>query len=420
MWERLFLIMLGRFVAQGTLQVKLPSGRTETFGDDSVPVVNVQFHSWRALRSIVLRPELGIGEAYMDQQMTLIGCDLHDFFRLLIRNISRPGLSSRPHFLRRLNRGFKRFSQNSPLSISRKNVAHHYNISTSFYDLFLSFDRLYTCAYYSSDSMSLEQAQEAKINHIAKKLMLVPGQRVLDIGFGWGYMACYLAKHYHVHVTGVTLSKSQLETANRVAAEMGVEDRVEFRLQDYREVPETFDRVYSVGMLEHVGQPQYSTYFSKLNALLNDDGLATIQFIGRATPPSALSPWFNKYIFPGGYAPALSEVTSEVEKSGLIAADIEVWRGHYERTLDDWTDRFERNATQVEEMFDARFVRMWRYYLIASKLSFSEMKHVLFQYQISKDPYAVPMTRNYLYQERDARQGTGPVSVVPEPLENVS
>ncbi|HHB81712.1 MAG TPA: class I SAM-dependent methyltransferase, partial [Aliiroseovarius sp.] len=248
------------------------------------------------------------------------------------------------------------------------------------------------------------------------KLLLKPGLRLLDIGCGWGYMACYLAKTYDVHVTGVSLSRTQLQSCAEFARSLGVEDKVDFRYQDYREVSEQFDRIYSVGMLEHVGQPKYATYFRKVYENLADDGIALIHFIGRNQPPGALSPWFNKYIFPGGYTPALSEVTPEVENAGLLAADLEIWRGHYERTLYDWWVRFEANIDAARAMYDERFVRMWRYYLIAAQVAFPEMKSILCHLQLSKDQYRVPNKRDYLYVEGGPAPEPAPL---PPPLERL-
>ena len=399
MWNNLLAALANRFVQVGSLRLELPNGETRAFGTGEAPRVGLRITDTATIRAILLNPELGLGEAYMDERLVLTEGDLFDFFRLMARNRELGHLPPWQARMWAMRKGLKRFAQKAHIGRSRKNVAHHYDISTEFYDLFLSEDRMYTCAYYQGDNTTLPQAQHAKINHIAGKLLLEPGLRLLDIGCGWGYMACYLAKTYGVHVTGVSLSHEQLKACAETARRMGVEDRVDFRYQDYREVAETFDRIYSVGMLEHVGQPQYATYFNKVYENLADDGIALIHFIGRATPPGALSPWFNKYIFPGGYTPALSEVTPAVENSGLLAADLEVWRGHYERTLRDWWLRFEDRLDEALAMYDARFIRMWRYYLIASQVAFPEMKSILCQLQLTRDIYRVPDKRDYLYRD---------------------
>ncbi|MDO8884254.1 cyclopropane-fatty-acyl-phospholipid synthase family protein, partial [Pseudotabrizicola sp.] len=283
---------------------------------------------------------------------------------------------------------------------------HHYDIPDGFYRLFMEEDLQYTCAYYRDEHATLEQAQAAKMAHIAAKLCLRPGLRVLDIGCGWGGLALYLARHHGVQVTGITLSAVQLAAAQSSAASMGLSDRVSFRLQDYRHVPDRFDRVVSVGMMEHVGVPQYQSYFNKINAILEPDGIGLIHFIGRHTPPRVLSPWFQKYIFPGGYAPAYSEVIPRVERAGLVVTDLEVWRGHYERTLRQWQARFRAHDPQVRAMFDDRFIRMWWWYLVAAEVSFTHMGMVLFQMQIARHPDAVPRTRDYLYPDKRPNPGT--------------
>jgi cyclopropane-fatty-acyl-phospholipid synthase len=288
--------------------------------------------------------------------------------------------------------------QRNPLKTSRENVEHHYDLSVELYDLFMEEDKQYTCAYFQTGEESLEDAQAAKKAHIARKMLLKPGMKGLDIGCGWGGLSITLAKDYGVDVVGVTLSEVQRQTAIKRAEAAGVADKIDFRLCDYRDVTEQFDRITAVGMMEHVGQPQYRTFFKQVHSNLKDDGVALIHFIGRSSPPDTLSPWFQKYIFPGGYAPAMSEVMSSVEQEHLVMADLEVWRGHYERTLKIWQERFENNLDAVREMYDDRFIRMWRYYLIASELSFSEMHQVLFQLQLSKHQLAVPSTREYLYK----------------------
>lgn len=397
MWTDLLCRVLTRALANGQLDLTLPDGRSRRFGTGT-PAVAARLTDPDLPRKLLMNPELALGEAYMDGTLQIGGDDLHGFLTLIIR-AAETGTLPRPLALvRAARKGLKRLAQASPLHRARANVAHHYDIPDSFYRLFMEEDMQYTCAYYRDADMALDQAQAAKMDHIAAKLLLRPGMRVLDIGCGWGGLALRLAARHGVQVTGVTLSQVQLQAARARAAALGLADRVEFRLQDYRAVPDRFDRVVSVGMMEHVGQPQYPTYFRKIHDILQPDGVALVHFIGRSSPPGALSPWFQKYIFPGGYAPAFSEVIPAVERARLVLADLEVWRGHYEQTLRHWQDRFQANLPEVRAMFDDRFVRMWRYYLVASELSFTEMHQVLFQAQLTRARLGTPPTRDYLYR----------------------
>ncbi len=399
MWEGLVLGLLRRAVRQGRLTVTMPDGKVHTLGDGSgeAPQVAIALTDPDLPRKLVLNPDLALGEAYMDGRLTIENDDLYGLLVLGARAVDRHDLPwiNRAH--ERLREIFRRLMQWNALGRSRRNVAHHYDLSEEFYTLFLDQHRQYTCAYWREPEYTLEQAQLAKMNHIARKLMIRPGMRVLDIGSGFGTLAIHLAKHYGARVTGVTLSQTQIEAARARAAAEGLSDRVEFRFQDYREVTDSFDRIVSVGMMEHVGVPHYASYFGQISDRLTEDGVALIHTIGRSDRPSTLSPWFNKYVFPGGYCPALSEVMPAVQNHGLVLADLEVWRGHYERTLREWRRRFEANLTRVREMYDERLVRMWRYYLIGAELSFTEFHNVVFQLQLSKRPQAVPMTRDYLY-----------------------
>jgi cyclopropane-fatty-acyl-phospholipid synthase len=280
---------------------------------------------------------------------------------------------------------------------ARANVAHHYDLSGALYDLFLDADRQYSCAYFSHPGMSLEAAQAAKIEHIAKKLLLRPGMEVFEIGCGWGGLSLALARDHGVRVLGVTLSEEQLKLARARAEAAGLSDRVRFELMDYRAVRGEFDRVVSVGMFEHVGVPHYREYFDTVRARLKPDGVALIHTIGRAAPPGATSPWITKYIFPGGYVPAMSEMTAAVEAADLYPCDLEVWRLHYAETLRHWHDRFVAREAEAEALYDARFCRMWRYYLKASEMTFRLNRQCVFQVQLARAQDAVPLTRDYLY-----------------------
>ena len=400
MWDRLCVAMVRRLLRSGDLTLHMPSGQIVRAGDGSAPSVTVRLTDPTLPRKLVLNPELAMGEAYMDERLTIDEDNVRGLLTLVVRNFGAGHLPATQRFARAARIAKRKLDQFTTLSKAKSNAEHHYDISTPFYYLFLDEDKQYTCSYFRDPSYTLEQAQEAKKHHIAGKLLIKPGMKVLDIGSGWGGLAMTLAKEYGAHVVGVTLSDEQRKAATQRVAEAGLSDKVEFRLQDYREVTEQFDRIVSVGMLEHVGEPQYPTYFRQVEKNLKSDGVALIHFIGRVGPPGNLSPWFQKYIFPGGYTPALSEVVRVVEKTTLEAADIEVWRTHYDRTLYEWLIRFEDRLDEVRAMgYDERFIRMWRYYLIASELSLSDMPHVLYQMQLQKHQTTVPVTRDYLYVE---------------------
>jgi cyclopropane-fatty-acyl-phospholipid synthase len=293
-------------------------------------------------------------------------------------------------------------SQLNGLRAAKANVAHHYDLTPALYNLFLDADKQYSCAYFRTPQDTLDQAQLQKKHHIARKLLIEPGMRVLDIGCGWGGLALTLARDYGARVLGITLSEEQLAIAKRRAQESGLGDRVEFRLQDYRHVTEVFDRVVSVGMFEHVGLPNYGTYFRAVNDRLGEDGVALIHTIGHPGPPAPTSAWIRKHIFPGGYIPSLSEVTPAIEKSGLRPADIECWRLHYAMTLRHWYDRFTARAAEAAAIHDERFVRMWRFYLAGSEATFRWGRQDVWQFQLSKKVDAVPITRDYLYEAATA------------------
>jgi cyclopropane-fatty-acyl-phospholipid synthase len=355
----------------------------------------LHIHDAALIPRLVRAPELTLGEGYTEGTITIEGDDLHGLLGLLLRNTD----GSVPPWLATLygvRRARRRVEQWNPAPRARANVAHHYDLSGKLYDLFLDADRQYSCAYFRDPGMTLEQAQAAKKAHIANKLRLEPGMTVLDIGCGWGGMALTLARDHGARVTGVTLSEEQLRVATARAAEAGLADRVTFRLQDYREVGGRFDRIVSVGMFEHVGVPHYRAYFDTVARLLAPEGVALIHTIGRASPPGATSPWIQKYIFPGGYVPALSEVMPPVERSGLWPTDVEVWRLHYAETLRCWQERFDANRDAVRALYDERFVRMWRFYLVASEMTFRAGRQCVFQVQLAHRQTAVPLTRAYL------------------------
>jgi cyclopropane-fatty-acyl-phospholipid synthase len=387
-----------RFVQVGRLNVTLPDGARHSFGPGSGgPEISIVLTDPALPTRIVLNPDLALGEAYMDGTLTIQGDDLRGFLKLMIRNARLPNPGLVPGTLERARRAIRARLGVNPLHRARRNVAHHYDLTGEFYDLFLDANKQYTCAYFRQPDLSIEQAQAEKMALIGRKLLIRPGMRVLDIGCGFGTLAITLVSDFGAHVTGVTLSEVQLAEARAKAAAAGLADRCEFRLQDYRDVTGPFDRVVSVGMMEHVGLPHLSTYFRKVRALLSDDGVALIHYIGRPIRPESISPWFDKYIFPGAYIPALSEVLPILERHDIALCDLEIWRGHYERTLAAWYARFQTNLDRARQLYDDRFVRMWRYYLLAAEQSFAEETMVIHQLQLARHGASVPMTRDYLY-----------------------
>ena len=333
----------------------------------------------------------------MDGRVTLRSTRLEDLMRVLVRNREIGAIPSWVRAGYRARFHIRRFLQKNAPRAARANVAHHYDISDDLYRLFLDADMQYSCAYFARPDMTLEEAQAAKKKHIASKLCLSPGMRVLDIGCGWGGMALTLARDYGAHVTGITLSDNQCKAARARAAAAGLADQVKFEIRDFRHVEGPFDRIVSVGMFEHVGVPNYDAYFRRVSELLTPEGVALIHTIGRSGPPIPHSPWLHKYIFPGGYVPSLSEVAPSLEQAGLWQSDIEVWRLHYALTLREWLERFEANAQKIEAMYDARFVRMFRYYLTICIMGFEEQPQCVYQFQLARRRDAVPLTREYLY-----------------------
>ncbi|QIE47065.1 class I SAM-dependent methyltransferase [Pseudohalocynthiibacter aestuariivivens] len=405
MWDKILHRFLTHLIRQGRLTVTYPDGTNHSYGGiEPGPEATISLHDPTLPRRIVMSPDLAVGEAYVDGRLSIENDDLYGFLGVAIGNVAAQG---QPWFRRPLEaaRHLGRWAaQFNPASRARANVAHHYDLSGALYDLFLDTDRQYSCAYFSEPGMSLEEAQEAKKHHIAAKLLLRPGMRVLDIGCGWGGMGLTLARDYGAEVLGVTLSQEQYRIANDRARAEGLADRARFELMDYRALTGQFDRIVSVGMFEHVGVPHYREYFDKVRARLAPRGVALIHTIGRARPPGSTSPWIAKYIFPGGYVPALSEMTRAVENAGLMPTDVEIWRLHYAETLRHWHDRFMANVDAARALYDEQFCRMWRYYLIASELTFRLNRQVVFQMQLSPVQDAVPLTRDYLYQGSQTRR----------------
>jgi cyclopropane-fatty-acyl-phospholipid synthase len=390
--------LLTRVVRTGHLVVLGPDGKTYRYGSTTQPPVTIQLADKKTARAIALSPELGAGEAFMDGRLTLKeNAEIHDLMELFTNNLRWSADNDMRKILDQKNSWTRWITEFNAARASKKNVAHHYDLSDRLYDLFLDVDRQYSCAYFKTDDIPLEQAQIDKKSHIARKLLLKPGMRVLDIGCGWGGMALFLNREYGVDVLGVTLSEEQLAVARRRAIDAGVADKVTFELIDYRAVKGAFDRIVSVGMFEHVGRPNYRTYFETVCRLLKKDGVALIHTIGRADGPGSTDPWTAKYIFPGGYSPALSEIMPHVEKSYLYTADIEVWRLHYAHTLWHWYERTRASKPDIINLYDERFYRMWTFYLAAARCAFLNLGHVVFQLQLSKTVDAVPLARDYLY-----------------------
>lgn len=390
--------MMSSFVQEGRLTIIDADGETHVHGPGGQPDITVRLTDRKLYRQLFLNPELRAGEAYMDGTLICENGGIRDLLKLFAVNRTRLRAYPLQKVLKRTLKRIRKFHQRNSSAASRKNVQHHYDLSNDFYRLFLDADMQYSCAYWPDPDITLEEAQRLKKAHIAAKLNLKPGMKVLDIGCGWGGMAIYLAEKYGCHVTGVTLSDEQLALGRARAKERGVADKVDLRLQDYRDLDEQFDAVVSVGMFEHVGVPHYLEYFNKIKELLTDDGCALIHSIGRKGGPGTTGAWIRRYIFPGGYSPALSETFAEIEKAGLWVTDCEILRLHYAETLKEWETRFQANREKVAAMFDERFCRMWEFYLTTSEFSFRYGKHMNFQIQLSKTVDALPLSRDYMYE----------------------
>ena len=346
---------------------------------------------------LFIYPDLYFGEAYTDGTLEIENGSLTDFLEITMKNIGRNEINIFGKILKKIRGTYRYLTNFNIAKKSKDNVAHHYDISDDLYDLFLDPKRQYSCAYFKSENESLETAQNNKIEHLIKKLNLKPNQKVLDIGSGWGSLAIEIAKKTKCEVTGITLSENQYKYSLNKVKENNLENQVQFKLADYRNLREKFDRIISVGMFEHVGRKFYKTFFRQVNNLLNYDGLALIHTIGSINGPRDPQPWINKYIFPGGYTPSMSELASPIEKSGLIVSDIEVLRMHYSHTLRHWKERCISNKSKILEMFDEKFFRMWEFYLTSCELAFKWGDQVVFQFQLTKDLTTAPITRDYIY-----------------------
>jgi len=346
---------------------------------------------------LLILPDLYFGEAYADGSLIIENGTLTEFLEIAMKNIGRGPTSNYATFIKKIMGIYKYITKFNFTKISKKNVAHHYDISEKLYDLFLDKNRQYSCAYFKNENDTIDVAQKNKMNHIIKKLHLKPNLKVLDIGSGWGTLAIEIAKQTKCEVLGITLSENQLEYSKKKAKELNLENQVRFKLVDYRQLNEKFDRVVSVGMLEHVGKKFYNTYFKSVSNFLNDDGVALIHTIGSVMTPRDPHPWISKYIFPGGYTPSLSELARPIENSNLIISDMEVLRMHYSHTLRNWKERFIGKKDEVLKMFDEKFFRMWEFYLVGCEMAFKWGDQVVFQFQLSKKLLSTPNTRDYIY-----------------------
>jgi cyclopropane-fatty-acyl-phospholipid synthase len=391
--------LLRSFITDGELTVIDAAGQTTKFGDPATgPAVTVRLHDRSLPFTLAINPRLYVGEAYMDGRLTLESGTIYQFLDLFGLNTGTGYMSDLDRWVARLRHLWSRSRRRNSVKQSRRNVAHHYDLSGALYDLFLDEDRQYSCAYFSSPDMDLDAAQTAKKAHIAAKLLLKPGQKVLDIGSGWGGLALFLAESARVEVTGITLSSEQLEYSRRRAGAADAGGQVRFLQRDYREERGHYDRIVSVGMFEHVGPGHYRDYFAKIAELLTDDGVALVHTISHMSEPYPTNPWIQKYIFPGGYIPALSQVLPAIEEVGLRVTDIEILRLHYAETLRHWRQRFTANRHKAAALYDERFCRMWEFYLAISEMSFRHQGHNVAQLQVAKSCDHLPPGRDYITQ----------------------
>jgi cyclopropane-fatty-acyl-phospholipid synthase len=388
-------------VRRGTLVLVDPSGKSHEFGDGTGKRVVFRLKTTKACNKLALNPEKYLGELYMDGEMDMEEGSIYDFLEVVLSNLEERSYPSWIKVWSHLRTATRRFREYNPIGKAQKNVAHHYDLNGTLYDLFLDRDRQYSCAYFDHEGCGLEGAQLAKKRHLAAKLNIKPGMRVLDIGSGWGGLGLYLAEMTGADVTGVTLSEEQHKLSNERAAARGLSNRVRFLLKDYRELETKFDRIVSVGMFEHVGVGHYPEFFTKVRELMTDDGIAVLHSINRSDGPSATNPWIAKYIFPGGAIPALSEVLPVLEQSGLYVTDIEILRLHYAETLREWRKRFMDHRDRAKALYDERFCRMWEFYLAGSETAFRYQGMNNFQIQFTRSQHALPLTRDYIHQEEE-------------------
>ncbi|MEQ1944069.1 cyclopropane-fatty-acyl-phospholipid synthase family protein [Mesorhizobium sp. VNQ89] len=422
--NKLLQRVISGLVKTGSLSITGPDGKKHTFGDGTGQPVHVHIKSARAARAMAIDPMLAVPEAYMNEEIDILEGDTLDLLRVGFQNMDPSGIDATfSKAIEGFRHAFRRLQQVNTTTRSRKNVQRHYDLSGELYKLFLDKDMQYSCAYFESPDVTLEEAQLAKKRHLAAKLRLKPGQNVLDIGSGWGGLGLYLAKNFEVDVLGVTLSTEQHGVATERSQAEGLENHVHFEIKDYRNISERFDRIVSVGMFEHVGLNHYRTFFDKCAQLLKPDGVMVLHTIGRSGPPYATNAFIRKYIFPGGYIPSLSEVMPSIEKSGLVVNDIEILRLHYAETLKHWRTRFLANREKAKAIYDERFCRMWDFYLAGSEAAFRWQDLVIFQIQLTRKNDTLPVTRDYIQEtekelaQHDCgqRQASEAVSAKPAP-----
>jgi cyclopropane-fatty-acyl-phospholipid synthase len=397
--------LLNTIVRTGRLTLVDAAGRVQNFGANNGPRVTMRLHDRATAWRIALKPKLAFGESYMDGKLTVEDGSIYDLLDLLAVNIARYETMPLARALSRVGMWTRHRQQSNGLRRARRNVAHHYDLSGRLYDLFLDKDRQYSCAYFTNNNKTLDEAQHDKKRHLASKLLLKPGARILDIGSGWGGLGLYLARVGQADVTGITLSSEQHKVSNDRAKAEGLGERARFHLRDYRDEQGRYDRVVSVGMFEHVGARHYRAFFRKLKGLLADDGVAVLHSIGRMSPPGTTNPWLRKYIVPGGYTPALSETVAAIEQEGLWITDIEILRLHYADTLKEWRRRFQENRAEVARLYDERFCRMWEFYLAGCEVAFRRLDQMVFQIQLAKRQDALPLTRDYMLDWERAHMG---------------
>jgi cyclopropane-fatty-acyl-phospholipid synthase len=401
--DRLLRYALSQYIRRGTITFTTADGMVFTCGDGSGTPVAVRFTTAQTQRRILLNPELALGEAFMDGSFVVEQGSLADVLAIVMdQSDDVPDWARLQWWLRYLARRLLQFNARHR---ARRNVAHHYDLDARLYALFLDADRQYSCAYFDTPDASLDDAQIAKKRHLAAKLLIRPRDRVLDIGSGWGGLGLYLAEMAEANVTGITLSLEQLQASNARAAEKNLARTARFLLQDYRDVAGSFDRIVSVGMFEHVGVAYYEAYFRRCAELMTDDGIMVLHAIGRSSGPDVTSPWITKYIFPGGYIPAMSEVAQAIERAGLLVCDIEILRLHYADTLKAWRERFLARREEAVRLYDERFARMWEFYLACSEMAFRKQNYMVFQVQLAKRQGVVPMTRDYIANEEARLRG---------------
>ena len=394
--DRLLRRFLGTFIRRGTMVFTTASGEKFSCGDGTGEPVFARFLTPAAERRVLMNPELALGEIYMDGEFVIEKGSIAGALRILLGQPDMLPRWAKPQWwMRYLLRHIGQFNLRGR---AHRNVAHHYDLDDRLYSLFLDADRQYSCAYFETPDVSLDDAQLAKKRHLAAKLLIGRGMRVLDIGCGWGGLGLYLAEMAGAEVTGITLSAEQLQIANARAAEKNLSHAAKFLLQDYRDVTGQFDRIVSVGMFEHVGVDFYDAFLKRCAELLADDGIMLLHSICRSTGPDVSSPWITKYIFPGGYIPAMSEVVPAIERAGLLICDIEILRLHYAETLKAWRKRFMARREEAVQIYDERFARMWEFYLAASEMSFRNQNLMNFQIQLTKQQGVTPMTRGYIAQ----------------------